>query len=112
MTNLLDNARKYSANSHAEVIISTYNAQNKLFIEISDNGTGIDSKYHKLIFDRFYRVPTGNVHDKSGYGVGLYYVKNILSKMNAKIRVRSRQGHGTTFTIQFKLKKNHTQKTE
>jgi signal transduction histidine kinase len=112
LTNLLDNARKYSGHSLAEVAISTYNDHDKLFIEISDNGTGIDSKYHKLIFDRFYRVPQGNVHEKSGYGVGLYYVKNILAKMNAKIRVKSRSGNGTTFTIQFKISKKRTHKTE
>jgi len=118
ITNLLDNARKYSKSEASDVCISTYNESGKLIIEVSDNGIGIDSKYHKYIFDRFYRVPSGNLHNRKGYGVGLYYVKSVLKKMDTDIRVKSRLDQGTTFILQIKsikhiaqtLKKNNYDK--
>lgn len=109
ITNLLVNARKYAKKNQVDVCISTYNEHNKLFIEVSDNGTGIDPKYQSLIFDRFYRVPSGNIHERSGYGIGLFYVKNVLRQMNADIKIRSRPGQGSTFIIQMKnFKKTYT----
>lgn len=107
LTNLLDNARKYSKNGHVHVCFKTYNVKNKIFIEIQDNGIGIEAKYQKLIFERFYRVPSGNIHEKSGYGVGLFYVKTILKQMNAEIGVRSKPGEGSVFIVQFKKANKH-----
>jgi signal transduction histidine kinase len=106
VTNLLDNARKYSGEKRPEICISTYNENNKLYIEFSDNGIGIDHKHLEHIFDRFYRVPQGNKHEKSGYGVGLYYVKTVLNQMKADIRVKSRPGQGSTFLISIRNKKH------
>jgi two-component system phosphate regulon sensor histidine kinase PhoR len=111
LTNLLDNARKYSKNGHVHVCFKTYNVKNKIFIEVQDNGIGIETKYQNLIFERFYRVPSGNIHEKSGYGVGLYYVKTILKQMNADIRVKSKPGEGSVFIIQFKKANKHFKKS-
>ncbi len=108
ITNLIENARKYSKNAHSKLEILTYNDGNKILIEVKDNGIGIDHKHQKYIFDRFYRVNSGNVHEKSGYGVGLYYVKTILKRMKAHIRVKSKPDEGSTFIIHLRTQ---TQKT-
>ncbi len=110
LTNLLDNARKYSKNGHVNLAFRTYNDEKKLYIDVQDNGIGIDPKHQKLIFERFYRVSSGNIHEKTGYGVGLYYVKTILNMMNADIRVKSKPGEGSVFTIQMKkIRRTHKQ---
>lgn len=96
LNNLIDNAVKYSRESVAIKI--TINAH---CIEVADNGIGIPSKSLPFIFDKFYRVPHGNRQDVRGYGIGLYYVKQILEKMGWSISVRSRTGEGTTFTIYY-----------
>lgn len=106
ITNLLDNAKKYSGSSAAEVHFHTHEQKNKLILEISDKGIGIEHKFLKLIFERFYRVPKGNIHEKSGYGIGLFYVKTILRRMKADIRATSIPGTGTTFILTFQLKNN------
>lgn len=96
LNNLIDNAIKYSGES--------VDIQIKIMatgIEISDNGTGIPSKSLPLIFDKFYRVPHGNRQDVRGYGIGLYYVRNILQKMGWSISAKSQEGKGSTFTIRF-----------
>lgn len=96
--NLLDNAIKY-CQQKAKVDIQTRNEKNGLIIEFSDNGIGIKKENLKLIFDKFYRVPTGNVHDVKGFGLGLFYVKLIIDAHGGKIEVKSTPGKGTTFTI-------------
>lgn len=70
-------------------------------ISVTDNGIGIPSRSLPYLFDRFYRVPHGNRQDARGYGIGLYYVKNILDKMGWTISVRSKEGEGSTFNIIF-----------
>jgi two-component system, OmpR family, phosphate regulon sensor histidine kinase PhoR len=98
--NLIDNAIKYG-NEHPEVIIKTENIKDKILIKICDNGQGIDKKDVKKIFEKFYRVPTGNVHNVKGFGLGLYYVNKIVEAHKCKIYVDSELGKGSIFTIEI-----------
>lgn len=97
--NLMENAVKYSR-EQLLITISTHNdANNNLIVTVADNGIGIKKEHLKHIFNRYYRVPTGNVHDVKGYGLGLAYVKRIVEGHHAQIGVTSEYGLGTTFTI-------------
>lgn len=100
--NLLDNAVKY-CDKKPDITVSTRNEKKGLVIEFSDNGIGIKREDIKMIFDKFYRVPTGNVHNVKGFGLGLYYVKLIIDAHGGKIDVKSKIGEGTTFTIWMPL---------
>lgn len=95
--NLLDNAIKYNENT-PQVNITTCSNDDWMTITIQDNGKGIDKKEQELIFKKFYRVPTGNVHNVKGFGLGLYYVKMIVEAHNGKISIDSSDS-GTTFTL-------------
>ncbi|MDE7347749.1 MAG: HAMP domain-containing histidine kinase [Muribaculaceae bacterium] len=96
MNNLIDNAIKYSGECVNIKIKATPDE-----ISVSDNGIGIPQKSIPYIFNKFYRVPHGNLQDVRGYGIGLYYVKSILDKMGLSITVKSKEGKGSTFTIKF-----------
>jgi len=96
--NLLDNAIKYSEASPV-ISVSTLNQGKNFIIEVKDNGIGISSENRKKIFHRFYRVPTGNLHDVKGFGLGLNYVKLIVKAHKGKITVQSDPNGGSTFTI-------------
>ena len=98
--NLLDNAVKYCA-SPPEIIISTKTEKKYLVVEIKDNGIGIRKEDLKMIFDKFYRVATGNIHDIKGFGLGLFYVKLIINEHNGTIDIKSKVGEGSTFTIKL-----------
>jgi two-component system phosphate regulon sensor histidine kinase PhoR len=98
--NLLDNAVKYSTTKPL-ISITTKNERNYLVIEIKDNGIGIRKEDLKMIFDKFYRVSTGNIHDIKGFGLGLFYVKLIINEHNGSIDVKSKLGEGSTFTIKL-----------
>jgi two-component system phosphate regulon sensor histidine kinase PhoR len=100
--NLFDNAIKYNHNTPL-IEVSTFNMQNKIIISISDNGIGIGKKNLRRIFERFFRVHTGDVHDVKGFGLGLYYVKKVITYLHGKINVESQENAGTTFTISFPL---------
>ena len=99
--NLIDNAIKYSA-GRPDICISTADAPNGLSVSISDNGVGISKADQKRIFDQFFRVSTGNVHNVKGFGLGLSYVKNVVSAHNGKIEIESEQGQGAKFTVHLK----------
>ncbi len=96
--NLLDNAVKYSSKP-PRISINTRNEGNKLIVEVVDKGIGIPKEHQGKIFDRFYRVPTGNVHNVKGFGLGLSYVKEIVKHHKWTIEVDSEFKAGTTFRI-------------
>ncbi len=101
VSNLIDNALKYKAITDPEIKLAISRITNGWELKIQDNGLGIDAQYLPFIFDKFYRVPTGNLHDVKGFGLGLSYVKELTGLLNGKIFVQSKPGVGTTFTIQF-----------
>lgn len=100
--NLIDNACKY-CDDKPKIIITTKSDKKTINIEISDNGIGIKRENLAMIFDKFYRVPTGNLHNVKGYGLGLFYVKLIIEQHGGKINVKSNLGKGTTFSISLPL---------
>ena len=105
ISNLIDNAIKYSPEA-ADVNIrcrQTASAGQGEFVEIaiSDRGTGIAPEKQSHIFDKFYRVPTGNLHNVKGYGLGLFYVKTMTEKHGGSVTVKSEPGKGSTFTLRF-----------
>ena len=102
--NLLDNSLKYSSKSPL-VTISTRDVIGGLIIRIKDNGIGIAKDNHKRIFEKLFRVPTGDLHNVKGFGLGLSYVKSIIDLHKGKIMVESKLGNGSTFTINLKSSK-------
>ena len=98
--NLIDNAIKYSP-IKPEISYKISLHTRRIFIEVKDNGIGIPTEYTDRIFEKFFRVPTGNVHNVKGYGLGLNYVKGVLSGHNGSISVKSEENRGTTFTIEL-----------
>ncbi|MBD8349441.1 MULTISPECIES: sensor histidine kinase [unclassified Dysgonomonas] len=98
--NLLDNALKYRREDVTlELMIRTWNQNNKIYISVEDNGIGIKKEDAKKIFERFFRVSTGNLHDVKGFGLGLAYVKKIVEDHKGSIKVESELGQGTKFII-------------
>ncbi len=104
--NLVDNAIKYT-NKDPSIMISTKNEGNLLNITITDNGIGISKADQKRIFDKFYRVHTGNVHDVKGFGLGLNYVAEVIKEHNGITNVYSELNKGTTFKIHLPTTTNH-----
>jgi two-component system phosphate regulon sensor histidine kinase PhoR len=96
--NLLDNALKYS-HEKPQINIGILGAGDKLQLVLADNGIGIAPEYHHRIFEKFFRVPHGNVHDAKGYGLGLSYVSHVVEKHNGTIEVSSEEGRGSRFVI-------------
>ena len=99
---LLDNADKYSP-GRPEIIIKTSNTSEGISIEISDKGTGIGKESLQHIFDKFYRAPQGNLHDTTGFGLGLSYVKMVVEAHQGKVQVESQHLKGSTFGIILKV---------
>jgi len=100
ITNLMDNAVKYrKPEEPLDIHIHTWNDQEKLYLSIQDTGQGIKKENLKKIFDKFYRVHTGNKHDVKGFGLGLAYVKKVVDLHQGDIKAESEVGKGTKFTI-------------
>lgn len=95
--NLVENGLKYSDEPH--IVIETGKEAEEYFIAVRDNGIGIDTKYQKDIFKKFFRVPTGDVHNVKGFGLGLNFVKKVIDAHHGKITVNSIPGIGTEFKI-------------
>ena len=100
---MLDNAVKYSKTKPI-IELSTENKNGWVIVQVKDNGIGIPKENQTQIFERFYRVPTGNIHNVKGFGLGLSYVKRIIDVHNGKIKVDSTLGKGTRFRLYFPLK--------
>jgi two-component system, OmpR family, phosphate regulon sensor histidine kinase PhoR len=98
--NLLDNALKYSGQSPA-IMITSRNEGKNLVIAVADSGIGIKQEDQKFIFDKFYRVPNGDVHDVKGFGIGLSFVKKVMETHKGSVTVKSEPGKGSTFTLTF-----------
>lgn len=102
--NLLDNAVKYAKpDEPLNVYLKTWNTEHHLCLSVRDTGQGIKKENLKKIFEKFYRVHTGNVHDVKGFGLGLAYVKKMVDLHEGEIRVDSEYGKGTTFTIKLPI---------
>ena len=98
LCNLIDNAIKYS-DSNPEIAIRTSNQANSIILTIADKGIGIEQKYQKNVFQKFFRVPTGDVHNVKGFGLGLAYAKSIMELHKGTIELSSVKNEGTVFTI-------------
>lgn len=98
ISNLIDNAVKYSP-EHANIAIRCRKVGETVEISVTDQGIGIAADKQKLIFNKFYRVPTGNLHDVKGYGLGLHYVHTMMEKHGGTVSVTSAPGQGSTFTL-------------
>jgi two-component system phosphate regulon sensor histidine kinase PhoR len=102
MINLVDNAIKYSKEK-VTLNFSSINVDSGITISIEDDGIGMNQDSVKHIFDKFYRVPTGNIHTVKGFGLGLYYVKNIVESHGGNIDVKSELNKGTRFDVYIPL---------
>jgi two-component system phosphate regulon sensor histidine kinase PhoR len=102
LNNLIDNAVKYSG-YNPEIKIKTENVNDFIKISITDKGKGIPKDAQNKVFDKFYRVPSGYIHDVKGFGLGLYYVKTMVDQHAGKIEVQSILHKGTTISIYLPL---------
>lgn len=102
--NIIDNAVKY-CDREPQILLTLYKKNTGIAIRIEDNGIGIPKEYLRFLFDKFYRVNTGNVHNVKGFGLGLFYVKSICKAHNWEIIVDSEVGKGSVFEIEIPLAK-------
>lgn len=105
--NLLDNALKYRNGQQPEVKLRLEADTDQLQISVQDNGIGIPPAYQERIFEKFFRVPQGNVHNAKGYGLGLSYVSAVMAKHGGWIELQSRPGKGSRFTLIFPKTREH-----
>jgi two-component system phosphate regulon sensor histidine kinase PhoR len=100
ISNLIDNALKYT-DGNPVIDIHLKDSSKNIKVEVSDDGIGIDSGHQKMLFKRFYRVPTGNLHDVKGFGLGLNYVRIITRTHGGEVTCQSKPQKGSTFTLVF-----------
>ena len=104
--NLLDNANKYTQ-VNPEIEVSTEDSFSGILISVKDNGPGISKANQKKIFEKLYRIPTGNIHNVKGFGLGLSYVKNIIEQHGGKISLESELNRGTKFIVYLPVDKTN-----
>lgn len=111
ISNIVENAVKYKRvddqEEEIQLNVRLFEKDDAWCLSIRDFGMGIDAKYQKMIFNKFYRIPTGNIHNVKGFGLGLYYVKNICELHEWEIKVESNVGEGSTFSIHIPLSLNN-----
>lgn len=100
--NLVDNAIKYS-NEAPDITISTFVKSGQVVIKVADKGIGMSRDQQSKIFEQFYRIPTGNVHNVKGFGLGLSYVNTIVKRLNGTISVKSEKERGSEFELKFSV---------
>ena len=98
LDNLVDNALKYSG-ERVSVLLAARRTAKGVELRVADNGIGMDRTAQAHIFEKFYRVPTGDRHDVKGFGLGLYYVRLIVTRHGGTVSVESAPGRGSTFTL-------------
>jgi two-component system, OmpR family, phosphate regulon sensor histidine kinase PhoR len=98
--NLLDNAAKYSGDA-PKILIETSSDKTGVTIAVEDNGMGIPKEYRKMVFEKFFRIPTGNVHDVKGFGIGLHYVKSITRAHRGSVKITNGSGTGARFEVRI-----------
>jgi two-component system phosphate regulon sensor histidine kinase PhoR len=103
---LLDNAEKYSAGP-PDITITTFNRNDTIVVRIEDKGIGIPSEHLKRVFEKYYRVPSGNLHDVKGFGLGLSYARLMATAHGGSIRLESSPGHGTSVDLTLPLVDQH-----
>jgi len=100
MGNLIDNAIKYSDKTPL-ILINLISSETRLTVEINDNGPGIPREYREKVFDKYFRVPSGNIHNIDGFGLGLYQVKGIITKMRGNIKASNKKEGGLRVVIEL-----------
>lgn len=101
LQNLIDNSAKYNTSKRKQVVISAIESRRNVQIVVSDNGIGIPDADKDRVFERFYRVPTKDIHDIRGYGIGLSYVKQVMKILNGRIELKDNFPQGSVFTLTF-----------
>lgn len=102
ISNIIDNAVKYSTDKAVISVRCRKRGEEGILIEVSDRGIGISDRHAAHVFEKFYRVPNGNLHDVKGYGLGLYYVATMMKQHGGAVEVESEVGKGSTFRLIFK----------
>ncbi|MCU0339942.1 MAG: ATP-binding protein, partial [Spirosomaceae bacterium] len=96
--NLLDNALKYS-HQNPQIGVQLTETEAEISLSVSDNGIGIPAEYQSKIFEKFFRVPTGDTHNVKGHGLGLSYVASVIEQHGGRLKLQSEEGQGSTFTV-------------
>lgn len=111
LQNIIENAIKYN-HAPLQLRIRTFNVEDHLHLELADDGIGIAMEHQKKIFEKFYRIPTGDLHNVKGFGLGLSYVKHIIEAHAGQVKVESIEGKGSTFIILLPFSRKEQAVTE